>query len=78
MNEKERNQKEWEDRKNWKGPWGRLFYSSERDTRVWVPKRRPTMGWTLNLGTTGGRLWMAGLLGIAVVGMVLAFTLGGS
>lgn len=76
MNEKERNQKEWENPDNWKGPFRRSFYASERDTRVWVPKRRPGLGWTLNMAHTGGRLWMAAFIGLAVVGFTLALALG--
>src|SRR6266850_567453 len=40
------NQLEWERPENWSG---RLcVYRSARDTRIWVPKRNPSLGRTLN------------------------------
>ena len=31
---------------NWKG----IFYVNSKDPRIIVPKRNPSMGWTLNFG----------------------------
>jgi len=31
---------------NWKGP----FYVNHKDPRIIVPKRLPSLGWTLNFG----------------------------
>jgi uncharacterized membrane protein len=47
---------------NWSGPAWLSVYFSKRDTRVWVPKRIPALGWTVNLGRTGGVLWMVGIV----------------
>ena len=37
-------------------------YFSKRDSRVWVPKRMPSWGWTINLGHPSGAWWLVGLL----------------
>lgn len=51
------------------------IYFSKNDTRTWVPKRLPWMGWTLNLGRAGGVYWLVGFLtGIPAL-IVLASTL---
>ena len=43
------NDAEWSDPENWgEGFFG--FYFSRRDSRLWVPKRHPGLGWTLNMG----------------------------
>ncbi|HEX6616526.1 MAG TPA: DUF5808 domain-containing protein [Gemmatimonadales bacterium] len=58
-----RNTREWARPENWRGgPLG--LYSSELDTRVWVPKRNPAMGWTVNLAHWQGRLVLAALLAL--------------
>ena len=46
MTQDEINEKEWGNPDNWAGPG---FYFSKRDSRVWVPKSIPWMGWTLNI-----------------------------
>lgn len=39
---------EWANSANWgRGIFN--FYFSKRDPRLWVPKRRPGRGWTLNM-----------------------------
>jgi hypothetical protein len=53
---------EWENPENWGGPDWIAIYFSKRDSRVWVPKRLPWMGWTLNLARDGGVFWLVGLL----------------
>jgi len=58
MNQHEANRREWENPDNWSCG----FYFSKKDTRVWVPKSLPWMGWTVNLGTRGGALWLIGIL----------------
>jgi len=45
------NQQEWERPENWTGWLG--VYRSPRDTRTWVPKRNPALGWTLNFAHRG-------------------------
>jgi uncharacterized membrane protein len=57
------NQAEWENPENWSAGSNVLcVYFSRKDTRVWVPKRRPWMGWTLNVGRSGGVAWGIGFL----------------
>ncbi|NMA45592.1 MAG: hypothetical protein GX945_03420 [Lentisphaerae bacterium] len=58
MNQREINQAEWRNSDNWSVG----FYFSKKDTRSWVPKQIPWMGWTLNLGNRTGALWMIGFL----------------
>jgi len=61
MNQKEINESEWKNPDNWSGSvFG--FYFSKKDTRTWVPKSIPWMGWTLNLGKPAGARWMIGFL----------------
>jgi uncharacterized membrane protein len=36
-------------RSPWRGGWLGLYVNPE-DPRLWVPKKRPGFGWTLNLG----------------------------
>jgi uncharacterized membrane protein len=71
---KARNQREWEDPSNWRGP----FYFGERDTRVLVRKRgRLRRGWTFNLANTAGRLLFTAILAVAVAAIALAIVFGG-
>jgi uncharacterized membrane protein len=58
MDQKKINQSEWENPDN----WSMGLYFSKKDNRTWVPKQILWMGWTLNLGTKSGALWMIGLL----------------
>jgi hypothetical protein len=37
-------------------------YFSHKDSRTWVPKRIPWMGYTLNLGKPAGVAWLIGFL----------------
>jgi uncharacterized membrane protein len=55
------NEREWRDPANWTG---RVLprYASERDTRLWVPKRNPALGWTINFGHPASVYWGAGLM----------------
>ena len=70
----ERNQREWDDPSNWRGP----FYFGERDSRVMVRKRgRARRGWTFNLANTTGRLLFTAIIAVVVVAMALAVVFGG-
>jgi len=70
-------QEEWENPLNWSGPRWLGVYSSKRDSRTWVPKRIPGLGWTVNLGRRSGVLWLAGIaVGIPLV-MILVTVLQG-
>ena len=44
---------------NWK--WGVFYYNAE-DPRIWLPKRVPIMGWTLNFAHKTAYLWILILL----------------
>ena len=63
------NQQEWSRDENW--TWWR--YRSERDTRLWVPKRN-RMGWTLNFARRGSYWTMLGLC-IVPLGFLLLLAL---
>ena len=56
------NRAQWENPDNWSGPDWMAIYFSKRDSRTWVPKKLPAMGWTLNLGRRGGVYWLFGIL----------------
>ena len=63
---------EWSNPENWQGWFG--SYRSKRDSRTWVPKQNPDLGWTLNFAHAGA--W-GSLLGLSMVplGFVLLFLL---
>ena len=61
MTQDEINRAEWGNPANWSDTLVGIYFS-KRDTRVWVPKRRPTWGWTLNLGNPAAAWWLVGLL----------------
>lgn len=69
MNQIEINETEWRSPSNWR--WG--IYNSPRDTRVWVSKPIPWMGWTLNFAHGAAWWWMAALLapGFAVAALCI-------
>jgi len=58
MDQKEINMAEWRNPENWSGP----FYFSKKDSRTWVPKSIPWMGWTLNIGKPAGAYWLLGII----------------
>lgn len=66
MTQDEINQAEWENPENWSDALIGIYFS-KRDTRVWVPKRRPGLGWTLNLARPAGAWWLVGLLAVPPV-----------
>lgn len=65
------NRREWEDADNWGGPHGTAVYFSKKDSRVWVPHRRPGFGRTLNLAHTAGITWMVLICAIVIVVLML-------
>jgi uncharacterized membrane protein len=71
MSQAEINDAEWSNPNNWYGGWLGL-YVSPCDTRVWVPKRIPALGWTINMGHRRGRLWAAAILIVPVVILAVA------
>jgi serine/threonine protein kinase len=48
------NETEWNNPRNWTGPKWFSVYFSKRDSRAWVPKQIPALGWTVNLGNSRG------------------------
>lgn len=72
MAQQEINQNEWSKPENWSGPKLLGFYSSKKDTRLWVPKRIPSFGWTINFGNR----WGAALFAVILMGIagLLVFT----
>ena len=50
------------------GPQWLSVYFSKRDSRVWVPKQIPALGWTLNLGQRAGVFWLT----VFVIGLPLS------
>ena len=45
----------WSDPRHWRGGWLHI-YANRDDPRLWVPKRRPGLGWTLNMKHPKARL----------------------
>jgi uncharacterized membrane protein len=56
------------DPNNWRGG---VFYFNRRDPRVMVPKRNPTMGWTLNFGNPISWLILASIAVLIIVSLKL-------
>ena len=74
MDQKEINQAEWSNPANWSCG----FYFSKKDSRTWVPKSIPWMGWTLNIGRTAGACWLLGfIIGLPLLIIVLQIVSGG-
>ena len=61
MTQDEINRAEWENPENWSDNLVGVYFS-KRDTRVWVPKRNPGLGWTLNMARREGAWWLVGLI----------------
>jgi uncharacterized membrane protein len=61
MDQGEINDREWQDPTNWTGGVLRR-YASERDTRLWVRKSNPALGWTLNFAHPSSMFWLIGLI----------------
>ena len=56
---------DWHRPESWRGgPLG--IYHAPRDPRVWVPKRDPAFGWTLNFARRAAWGWIALVLGVAL------------
>ena len=50
---------EWGNSENWSS-----LYFSKKDSRIFVPKRNPKQGWTINFGSSSGSRWIYCLFGI--------------
>lgn len=72
MDQQEINKTEWAKAENWGGPRWISVYFSKKDSRTWVPKQIPWMGWTLNLAKTSGVLmFLSVLLGLCLLPMLV-------
>ena len=70
VNQKEINEKEWQNETNWK--W--FGYSSSRDTRFLVPRKPKWLGWTYNFGHSKyGRLYLILCVAFGVLGLLVVF-----
>ncbi len=59
---REHHRLEWRKPGNWIGIRWLRFYHASGDDRVWVPKRVPWLGWTINLAHPAGRVMMLALV----------------
>jgi uncharacterized membrane protein len=72
MTRDEQDRSEWSRPENWRGGWLGV-YVAPRDSRVWVPKRAPWIGWTLNFAHRRSWAWLIGLIGLpAVIAMLIS------
>jgi uncharacterized membrane protein len=69
MKQREINEIEWRNPENWSSTGWISFYFCKKDSRTWVPKKIPCMGWTLNLATAAGARWLL----VFLVGLPLFF-----
>jgi uncharacterized membrane protein len=69
--EQDINNAEWHDPRNWHGGWLGL-YSSSRDTRMFVPKRQPWMGFTVNFARPSGVLALLLIVAVGLAVVVVA------
>jgi serine/threonine protein kinase/LysM repeat protein len=65
------NEVEWKNPGNWTGPKWLSVYFSKRDSRAWVPKQIPALGWTVNLGNPRGAFAL-----LAIVGAIICLLAG--
>lgn len=72
MTQQDINQAEWSNPLNWSGPKLLGLYSSKSDTRVWVPKRTPALGWTINVGHGSGKALLVVIIAAVVGSLVVA------
>ena len=73
MTQDEINQEEWQNHDNWSGPKWLSVYFSKKDSRTWVPKQVPAMGWTINLGKPAGIFWLFGvLIGVLLLVIIIS------
>ena len=56
---------EWRNPANWHGGWLGIYYSRV-DSRSFVPKRNPIMGFTINFARPGGIVFLIVILGFAL------------
>ena len=61
---------EWRNASNWHGGWLGVYYSRV-DSRSFVPKRNPIMGFTINFARTGGIVFLVVILGFAIAAIAV-------
>jgi uncharacterized membrane protein len=67
------NRAEWSNPDNWGGPRWISVYFSKKDSRTWVPKQIPWMGWTLNLAKTAGVVtFLLIIIGLFMIPLITA------
>lgn len=75
MTQDETNKAEWEKPENWTaGSKWLCVYFSHADSRTFVPKRIPSMGWTLNLAKRKGVAWLVACIVVPVMITLLITT----
>jgi hypothetical protein len=65
------NEAEWRNPQNWTGPKWLSVYFSKRDSRAWVPKQMPSLGWTVNLGNPRGAFALLAVVWAIIVALVV-------
>lgn len=61
LSQQDQNEQEWQNPDNWSGSVFFAVYFSKRDSRTWVSKQNPLLGYTLNLGKVAAVYWLYGL-----------------
>ena len=62
-------ERDWHDAKNWR--LLNSIYVAPQDPRVWVRKRKPEFGWTVNFAHIAGWLWAAAIVGLPVAALIV-------
>jgi uncharacterized membrane protein len=62
-------EREWHNAKNWR--FLNLIYVAPQDPRVWVRKRQPEFGWTLNFAHTASWLGAAAIVGLLAAALIV-------
>ena len=67
---------EWENPSNWTSgsKWFSVYFS-HGDSRTWVPKRNPKLGWTLNLAKPERVIWLFGIF-LRIILLIMAVFIG--
>ena len=65
MSQSEIDDAEWRNPSNWHGGWLGVYHS-RADSRSFVPKRNPIMGFTINFARPGGIAFLVLILGFAI------------
>jgi uncharacterized membrane protein len=76
VSDRERNEREWNDPRNWKGLRWSPFYFGAEDTRPFVPKRGRRRGYTVNFAHPLGRALVFAAASLALVGVAVALLTG--